>query len=104
MDKLLAKITDFWDRRGLFKKGDIKKQLKKVREELKEVKLSFFFFRMNPTEENRIELLKEIGDVATALSNFAVMCDTNLETCVKLSHIKNEKRKGKFKDGEWIHE
>jgi len=104
MDRLLAKITDFWERRGLFKNPDLNGQLYKIDEEINEMIEADLNFSRASSDDNRIELLREIGDVATALNNFAVMFNTSLETCLKLSHIKNEKRKGKFVNGEWVHE
>ena len=93
MDKTIAKIMSFWSAVGLYRRGCVNKQLSKIREEFMEVMKAFYeYLHVDKSEENKLNLQKEIGDLFIALLNFCEILGFDIEMCAKLSHNKNDKR------------
>ncbi|MCP4103856.1 MAG: hypothetical protein GY750_20925 [Lentisphaerae bacterium] len=92
MDRTIAGIMSFWKEIGLYRTGNVNKQLAKVREEFTEVTKAFCLYMIKADEKRRANLQKEIGDLFISLLNFCEILGFDIEECAILSHEKNEKR------------
>ena len=103
MDKTIARIMSFWSAAGLYKAGCVNKQLCKIREEFMELMKAFYeYYYVDKSEENKLNLQKEIGDLFIALMNFCELLGFDIEMCAKLSHEKNQNRNYYMKGDECV--
>ena len=85
-------IRDWAKERGIYEKGNIDTQFKKLLEEVNELKQGL-------ENENDEEIIDAIGDCVVVLTNLANFIDVDIEYCINIAYKVIENRKGVMKNG-----
>ena len=85
-------IRDWAKERGIYEKGNIDTQFKKLLEEVNELKQGL-------ENENDEEIIGAIGDCVVVLTNIANFIDVDIEYCINIAYKVIKNRKGVMKNG-----
>ena len=90
-------IRDWAKERGIYEKGNIDTQFKKLLEEVNELKQGL-------ENENDDEIIGAIGDCVVVLTNIANFIDVDIEYCINIAYKVIKNRKGVMKNGAFLKE
>ena len=85
-------IRDWAKERGIYEKGNIDTQFKKLLEEVNELKQGL-------ENENDEEIIDAIGDCVVVLTNLSNFIDVDIEYCINIAYKVIKNRKGVMKNG-----
>ena len=85
-------IRDWAKERGIYEKGNIDTQFKKLLEEVDELKKAI-------EEEDIDDFADAIGDCVVVLTNLSYLGDFDIETCINSAYEEIKNRKGVMKNG-----
>ena len=88
-------IRDWAKERGIYEKGNIDTQFKKLIEEVNELKQGL-------ENENDEEIIDAIGDCVIVLTNLANFIDVDIEYCINIAYKVIKNRKGKIINGTFV--
>lgn len=95
--ELTIAIEKWGEEKGIFEKGTVVTQLKKLCEELGEV--------VDAIKQGDVEEAKlEIGDCRVVLTLLAKMIGSDIDECSQLAYDKISKRNGKMVNGVFVKE
>ena len=88
-------IRDWAKERGIYEKGNIDTQFKKLLEEVNELKQGL-------ENENDEEIIDAIGDCVVVLTNLANFIDVDIEYCINIAYKVIKNRKGQMINGTFV--